>query len=103
MKSLITYFHNLQISRFISNPHQKRINHAKDFEEKYPHVRVTDVLIKNSVFCCDAQLFRTQKKIHNDIKIKEVKMIIVVDKWLHSLKQLIMNDLKHILPKISGV
>ena len=49
----VTYFHNLQISRFISNPLWICINDAfqinaqksnHDFKEKYPNVRV-DTLV----------------------------------------------------------
>ena len=51
-------------------------------------ISTTDILTNNSCFCREAA-FYDKKKANNDIEFrKEVKIIIVVDKWLHSL----MND-----------
>ena len=62
---------------------------------KYPYVRmgrlvsmrITDIYIKFKIAVFYVgQFVRIQKKTHNDIRFsKQIKMIIVVDKWLDSL------------------
>ena len=58
------------------------------FKEKYPYIRVGTLVSLHitCVFFVQGQHFRIRNMTHNDIKFgKEVKMITVVDKWLHSL------------------
>ena len=71
----------------------QKSNH--DLYEKYPYVRVgtlvsmrtTDILTKNS--CCLSCSVLEYKKRHMMMLrfSKEIKMIIVIDKWLHSLNK----------------
>ena len=51
-------------------------------------IRFKDIFTKNNYLFVMGQRFRIQKKTHNDTKFsKEVKIMVVVDKRLHSLKR----------------